>query len=176
MRQDPKLESIVAAAMQDWLSEEHLSEAPLDDPRLAHFRRMAASLRYRHFDASAESVTSAKSLMPELERRQIWAKLVGGSMAMAGARSATADSFQLTFEANGTQTRLMYERGPSGWKVVGQAPEGFAVFLKGKPVRLDSNRRFTFPAKTLGDSGISLMDEAHEFLIPSADQAEFHEP
>ncbi|HRK22411.1 MAG TPA: hypothetical protein PLX06_11405 [Fimbriimonadaceae bacterium] len=175
MRNDPDLEAILAAAMEDGLPGEDPASAPPEDPRLPQFKRIAAAMRVQQFSAPDKLISAAKELMPAAQRRQIWARLVGGSMALAGARSATADSFQLTFEAEGARTRLMYERGPAGWEVAGQAPEGYAVARNGKSVKLDAERRFTFAAKTLGDSGLSLLDEVREIVIPPANEAEADE-
>lgn len=176
MRNDPELEAILAAAMEDGLPGEDPSGAPASDPRLPQFQRIAAAMRVKQFSAPSDLIAAAKGLMATPERRQLWARLVGGSAALAGARSVASDSFQLTFEAEGARARLMYERGAAGWEVAGQVPEGFSVVRKGKPVRLDAERRFTFAVKSLGDSGLSLMDEAREIMIPPADQAEADEP
>lgn len=171
MKQDKNLERLVASAMTEGLPGDDPSEADTSDPRHSQFERIGKALKTAHFQAPAEVIAAAKSLMPEAPR-QLWARLVSGGMALAGARSAASESFQLVFEAEEVRTRLMYERDSRGWQVAGQAPEGFKVQRGGRGVRVEADGRFAFRAKNLGDTGLTLREDGREVLIPSADKAD----
>lgn len=172
MKKDPDLESIVSAAMADALTGDGSSPEDPNDPRFSEFRKMAEAMKLRHYEAPAHVVDAAKAIMPVNARRTVYARLTGSTMAAAGARSATADSFQLTFEGEGMRTRLMYERSATGWEVAGQAPKGLRVVRNGKRVRCDAEGRFTFAVSKLGDTGLTLHDEEIRIIIPPADQAD----
>lgn len=172
MKQDKRdLERLVASAMTEGLPGDDPSGADLSDLRHSQFERIGKALKTAHFEAPPEALGAAKALMPEV-RRQVWARLVSGGMALAGARSSTAESFQLVFEAEEARARLMYERDSQGWQVAGQAPKGFRVQRGGRGVRVDAEGRFVFRAKDLADTGLTLLEEGLEVIIPSADKVD----
>ncbi len=174
MKRDPQLEASVAAGMEESLPGDP-AHAAGDDPRTAQFRRMAAGLRARRFEAPAYAIAAAKALMGPSERRTVWARLISGSLSLEGARAVQADSFQFVFERDEVRARMMYVRDAMGWEVTGQASAGWAPARKGRLIPSDSEGRFVFRVKHLRETELSLLSEALEIRIPSAVEAERNE-
>jgi hypothetical protein len=172
MKRDLALEAAIAHAMADELPAEAGAELDPNDPRLASFRKIAEALRLQQFEAPAELVAQVKALLPEAGPRRVFAKLIGGSLGLAGARASQAESFQMIFEAEGRKARLMYARDPKGWEVTGQAPAGCQVTRRGKTLPTDPEGRFSFRARKLEETGLTLVENDLEIELPAADRAE----
>jgi hypothetical protein len=164
MKRDLALEAAIAHAMADGLPAEAGAELDPNDPRLA--------LLLKQFEAPAELVAQVKALLPEAGPRRVFAKLIGGSLGLAGARASQAESFQMIFEAEGRKARLMYARDPKGWEVTGQAPAGCQVTRRGKTLPTDPEGRFSFRARKLEETGLTLVENDLEIELPAADRAE----
>ena len=172
MRKDADVEKLAAAIWKEGFPGELGQEVDPNDPRLGHFQKIADAMRLEYFDAPEPLVQEAKALMPEREKRSLFAKLRGTTRILSGARASEANSFQNTFQAEDLSTRLMYVRTPKGWDVTGQAPEGYTVERLGRRIGTDKDGRFTFQAKSLADTGLILRDAATEVHVPSADEAQ----
>jgi hypothetical protein len=167
------LEDIAAMAFgeEEVAGRQHILGCTDCSAKLAQMRKTIERGSMATFTPPADVLERAKSLMPGTARRSILATLVGNSLAAAGARSTTADTFQLAFEAEDTKARLMFTKGASGWDVIGEiTPGSKQVTTGGKPVKLDQSGRFQFHAKSLDATEMLVTRDDREITIPSAQE------
>lgn len=173
-RCDRYLESIAAMAGGDTevSGSEHVLNCPECSTKLAQMRKILERGRVQTFEAPHDVLLRAKNIMPAAEKRSILARLVGNSLQFAGVRSTTAETFQLAFEADDTQVRLMYSETSKGWDVIGQVQPIVDLITAGdKQVKVDPQGRFEFSAKSLADTQIRIARAAGEIVIPSAQES-----
>lgn len=118
-------------------------------------------------------VANAKSLMVP-ERTFLRARLVSSSLRMVGVRSLAMDKFQLVFEADTVQARLLYMLEGKHWEVVGKVNgTEWKVSRPGGRVRNLGDGRFEFTAPALSDTGLVLKKGQTSIDVPSAEEAGF---
>ena len=172
-RCDGYLESIaaMAAGETEVAGGEHILACADCSAKLAQMRKVVERARMQEFVPPADVLNRAKGLMAGAPKRSILARLVGNSLAMAGARSTTVESFQLAFEAEDVQARLMFTKVASGWDVIGQiSPVPAALEAAGNRLSVDESGRFQFSAKSLDATQMRALYDDREIAIPSAQE------
>lgn len=143
------------------------------EPMYSQFRTAHKALHIPSYDAPSEAVSEAKRLMPDPERRSIFGRLVFTTMQPLAVRSAQRNSFQMVFEGDESRVRLMYLPQGSGWEVLGQADgEGWSAERAGSQIDSGPDGHFSFSAKSLSDTGLTLVKNDVALHIPSAEEAE----
>lgn len=131
---------------------------------LRDLKRMAASFALGNTDAPADAVKRAAGIplpnqMPRLG-------LVRTSLAAAGARRSTAETFQCVFEGEGLQVRTMYTKAGKKWQVMATvAPPVDTLKVDGKLVK-SVDGKFEFEAKSLEATGFVVIVAGKPLAIP----------
>ena len=136
--------------------------------RLEELRSILQAAAVPIRNAPDDLIARAKSILRPKARVTLVARLLGSSLATAGARS-TAYDFQLMLEADDVRLRLMYTQAPGGnWEVTGRAPSAWDVERKGARLSVDPSGGFVLRAEGLDQTGFSLVREDREIVIPPA--------
>lgn len=137
------------------------------------YRLMAEAARRTYPSVPDDVVSRAKSLMVP-DRTFLRARLVSSSLRMVGVRSLAMDKFQLVFEAESVQARLLYMLEGKHWEVVGKVNgSDWKVSRPGGRVRNLGDGRFEFTAPALSDTGLVLRNGNTSIDVPSAEEAGF---
>jgi hypothetical protein len=163
-----QLESLVDAACGP---SGHATQ-PGEEGRFQEYRRLDRALKTPVFEPPAPLVALAKSLLPERVRRIVLARLVFSTLQPLAVRSTRPNSFQLSFQADEVKVRLMVAPERGSWEVVGQVSEpGWSVSQGGKQFATDEHGRFTFCARSLGQTNLALLKDEVELRVPPAEEA-----
>ncbi len=132
------------------------------------------SARRAYPSVPEDVVSRAKSLM-QPERQFLKARLTSSSLRMVGVRSLAMDKFQLVFEADTVQARVLYMLEGKHWEVVGKVNGGgdWKVTRPSGRVRTLGDGRFEFSAPALSDTGLILRRGHVQVDVPSAEEAGF---
>jgi hypothetical protein len=161
----------IASGQENPAAQAHLDACEACGARFIELRRVLSALAVQVYNAPADQIAMAASLMPAPIRRRFLAHLLGNSLATAGARAAEAEAFQLVYAHDDVQARLMYTRIPEGWEVMGRTPDGWSPSRRGEAIAQDEEGRFSFRVGDLADSGLILVREDIEIELPSAQEA-----
>ena len=163
--------AIIATGGEDAAAQTHLGSCADCAATLAEMRRIVERGQTAYFEPPRELVDAAKALMPQA-RRTLTARLVSSTLSLAGARSSVDDRFQMVFEAEGVQTRLMYVQEGRTWQVAGRVSDAaWSVARSTGDLRELDGGRFEFTARELADTGLVLSRGAVQVAIPSAEEA-----
>ncbi len=149
----------------------HLDGCPSCQARLAELTRAIQAMKRPEFDAPRDQIMMAVSLMPERQRQRFLATLLGSSLATAGARAALAESFQMTFQHDDVNLRLMYSKVDLGWEVMGRVPDQWVADSDEGEIQADGEGHFTLVVSELDQTGFLLRRGDVEIQIPSAREA-----
>lgn len=173
MKCEEHLEDLVAAAFGETTEKltRHLVNCEGCQERLRQFTVLATGLQAGHHNAPADLLRAAQEIqLPNAARRGVMARLTASSLAFSGARLAEADSFQLLFEAEGDQVRMMYARSGKEWEVSGQAPAGRSIHHGATEVASDAAGRFRFRVDALDSTAIRIGGLDTDILVPAASE------
>lgn len=137
---------------------------------LRQFGKILSSLEMGGFDAPAYLVAEAARI--PIAGPAVHMRLAGSSLLTAGARLESAETFQLVFESGEHTVRLMYEKSPAGWDVLGKVEGGadWKAETGGGNVPVDDSGRFSFTAPSLSNTDVRLTGEGTSLLIPPAQE------
>lgn len=144
---------------------------------VAEMKRLIATLDIGVFQAPDRAIRQVKALFqPDvvLGRPLSRARLVLSTLQGAMARSAVTEEFQIQFEAEGVDIRLMYTPDASGWEVMGRV-EGQAeeVRRRGEAMPM-TDGRFEFRAASLEETDFSVLTDQSVIEVPAAHEALGH--
>lgn len=145
---------------------DHVAVCPRCFQRLAQLEQAARLLSFGLAPAPEAWSASAKAIFPT-ETEFVVARLLPG---IAGARAAsTSEEFQLAFEFGGEVLRLAYSKTEGRWQVRGRARAGDAIEDdSGHPILVDEEGGFSFAARSLESTGITLRRGDLTVAIPPA--------
>jgi len=140
---------------------------------LTQYKSLLEAARRPYAEVPDELSMIVKSFM-QPEKVYMRARLVGSTLGMAGVRSLAMDKFQLVFEAETVQARLLYVMEGKHWEVVGRVNDGeWQVSRPAGRVRTLGDGRFEFTAPALSDTGLVLRRGDTQVDVPSAEEAGF---
>lgn len=143
---------------------DHVATCTACSTALVDLSRGLHSFKMGFHDAPAEAIESAKLIFPHPIRHT--ARLLGTTLAGAGARGANAT--QTSYEFEGGTARVLYEPLAEGWSVMARIEgEGWSAF----PVEMDSQGRLEFAVAELSDAQIRLVRAGVEVLIDPPSEA-----
>ncbi len=149
-------------------AERHVATCPGCAAYLAELRRVVDAARLTQSGAPADLVARAKSLMASSSRRLI-ARLLGSSLAAAGARAAKTEEFSLHLGAEDVSIRLLYTQTKTGWEIAGRAPsEAWFVDYQDERTPCGTAGRFRLTVPNLEDAGFLLLGPDFEIAVPPA--------
>lgn len=144
---------------------------------VAEMRRLITSLGVGVYRAPDQAIEQVKALFqPDvvLGRPLSRARLVLSTLQGAMARSAVTEEFQMQFEADGVDIRLMYAPDPDGWEVLGRVEgEALEVRRHGEAMPMPGGR-FEFRAESLHETDFSVLTERSVIEVPAAHEALGH--
>ena len=130
---------------------------------LAQLAKLFAATKVRMFKTPAEIVAAAQALMQVKVNRlhQVRCSLLG-----TGARSGKS-GIQATYGDSDLSVNVVYQPIPSGWEIVGRAPEGYqSATISEEALQLDVDGYFAVQVKSLEGSEIKFSGEAGELYLP----------
>lgn len=157
-------------------TEAHVATCPECNVRLKALRKTVEAARLPYFDAPTDLVNRAKALMAPAARRRLVARLLGNSLAGAGARGTATEEFALHVGTEEHSVRLQFVPRKGGWEVAGRAPAaGWHVVRLGSEEVSGPAGRFRFPVPSLEESGFLLRSpesdtHAVEIEVPAASE------
>lgn len=134
---------------------------------LNQLRGMFASMSADRLEAPEGLIRRAVALFPAPVRRR--ARLLRNPQLAIGLRGSR-EAFQLTFEAEEVQVRMMYTPSPEGWQVTGKVSDTECLPYRPALTVLEPGW-FEFEAKDLIQTGLTLMREGEWIDVPSAEEA-----
>ncbi|MBX7134512.1 MAG: hypothetical protein K1X67_17720 [Fimbriimonadaceae bacterium] len=161
----------LASGETDPETQMHMETCADCQAKLTELTQAVQAMKRPEYDAPRDQVLMAASLMPVQQRRRFLASLLSSSLAAAGARSAVAESFQMTFQHDDLTTRVMVSKVDRGWEVMTRIPEQWLATTLDGDVQSDAEGRFSFVAPDLDQTGFILRRGDVEVQIPSAREA-----
>ncbi len=157
----------LASGLSNAGAEIHVAECADCFALLGHLRQTIEVLGVAEFHAPIDVVRRAQGLMPS--RQPILARLAASTLQAAGVRAAqSAEAFQLRFESGDLSIRMMYDREPDGWTILGRLSEvGWEVLGPLEPIEVAKDGSFQFKVSDLADSAIDLLRGETIIHIPS---------
>lgn len=157
--------SELAFGKNDQRASDHVAICSDCAAMLLDLRRIAAGFGLGNSNAPTDAIRRASEIpLPNQIPRL---RLLRTSLAEAGARRKTAESFQSVFEGEGLQVRTMYTKSAKKWHVMAMVtPPVDALEVGGK--RLNPvDGKFEFEVNNLDATGFSLIVEGRPFAVPA---------
>lgn len=133
--------------------------------KLSQHHRLAAVLAVPTWLPSEDGLRRAQAIVPAPTRTV--ARLVRSTLGLAGARYGGHDSFQLVYESDTLDARLMFESSSRGWTITGRL-EGPVeeASVGGTIVELDEEGRFTASLSNGNSDDILVRMEGGDVVLP----------
>jgi len=148
----------------------HLESCPACTAKVLELRKVIEAARLSYTVAPRDLIARAQALMQPV-RNRLLARLLGSSLANAGARAATTERFSLHLGADDLSVRVSYAPAKDGWEVAGRAPgEGWEVEYRGERSPCGPAGRFRLNVPNLEDAEFLLRGPWIELEIPSASE------
>jgi hypothetical protein len=157
-------------------TEAHVAVCPECAARLKALRKTVGAARLPYFDAPSDLVNRARALMAPATKRRLVARLLGNSLAGAGARGTATEEFALHVGTEEHSIRLQFVPRKGGWEVAGRAPgESWRVVHQESEIVSGPAGRFRFAVPSLEESGFLLRApesdiHAVEIEVPAASE------